>query len=55
MCGGRPFARELGVQNTNGIVLPNYFLREPPFSTGRRGHIGVMSVHEMSHSERSLR
>ena len=26
-----------------------------PVSTGRRGHIGVMSVHEMSHSERSLR
>ena len=26
-----------------------------PVSTGRRGHIGVMSVHEMSHREISLR
>ena len=26
MCGERPFARELGVHNTYGIVLPNIFV-----------------------------
>ena len=26
VCGERPFARELGVHNTYGIVLPNIFV-----------------------------
>ena len=56
MCGGKAVCARTGCTQYIRNSTSKYFcLRERPFSTGRRGHIGVMSVYEMSHSERSLR
>ena len=51
VCGERPFARELGVHNTYGIVLPNIFVyvnvRFRPEGEVSVFLIRVMSVYEM--------
>ena len=56
VCGGKALCAGTGCTQYIRNSTSEYFcLCERPFSTGRRGHIGVMSVHEMSHREISLR